>query len=236
MSYKTIQDTFWSDPKVKSLNYKERYLFLYLITNPCSHYSGIYRIYESVIVDETGMKIEDVKHSLYTLHAQELVVFNPAYSVVWVVNMLRHQVPIRSGTASPKVLRGIANHLTTLHKCPLIKDLIDYYIEYAIPYEYDGPSGEPVIEPETPESPANPGDPESDSPKKAVKQKRLDDEEWKAELLRLHPWLDWDQLNKDMDTWLLSHPGRQKTRQFVTNWILKEKDKRPIDQPKKDTW
>jgi len=138
MSYKTIQDNFWSDPKVKSLNYKDRYLFLYLITNSYSHYSGLYHILESTVIEETGMKMDDVKASLYTLHNQNIIRLDPGYSVIWVVNMLRHQVPIRSGI-SEKVLKGVANHLGTLHHCPLIKDFLEFYVEFDIPYKYETP-------------------------------------------------------------------------------------------------
>ena len=62
--------------------------------------------------------------------------------------------------------------------------------------------------------------------KKIYKRKVLSDKEWIEEIKKLHSWINWDDLNREMDTWLLNNPKRQKTRKFITNWILnKQKDK-----------
>ena len=48
----------------------------------------------------------------------------------------------------------------------------------------------------------------------------LDDEFW-SEMRRHYPNIDVDAESRKMDAWLLAHPGRKKTRQFVINWLNK---------------
>ena len=42
MGYRKVDGVFWTDPKVRDLTEQERYLFLYCITCPSAHGSGIY--------------------------------------------------------------------------------------------------------------------------------------------------------------------------------------------------
>jgi hypothetical protein len=65
------------------------------------------------------------------------------------------------------------------------------------------------------------------------KKNILSDDEWRERILKLHPWLDWDALNREMDTWLLTNPQRKKTRQFITNWILRKQKDKPMGPDKK---
>ena len=63
----------------------------------------------------------------------------------------------------------------------------------------------------------------------------MSDEEWVLKIKSLYPWVNWDDVNREMDAWLLNNPGRQKTRRFITNWLIKkQKDKPVIHQPKRD--
>jgi uncharacterized protein YdaU (DUF1376 family) len=53
------------------------------------------------------------------------------------------------------------------------------------------------------------------------KKTYLLDEEFWAEMRRHYPEIDVDAESRKMDAWLLAHPGRKKTRQFVINWLNK---------------
>lgn len=55
----------------------------------------------------------------------------------------------------------------------------------------------------------------------APKKSFLLDEEFWAEMRRHYPNIDVDAESRKMDAWLLGHPGRKKTRQFVINWLNK---------------
>lgn len=73
----------------------------------------------------------------------------------------------------------------------------------------------------------------SNKEKKIYKRKVLSDEEWTEQINKLHPWINWDDLNREMDTWLLNNPKRQKTRRFITNWILNKQKDKPMKENKK---
>lgn len=73
----------------------------------------------------------------------------------------------------------------------------------------------------------------SSSPSPTPKKRNiLSDDEWKEETKKLNPWIDWDQLNREMDTWLLNNPKRQKTRRFISNWILNKQKDKPMGKSK----
>lgn len=66
--------------------------------------------------------------------------------------------------------------------------------------------------------------------KKYIKKRKvsLSDEEWTEQIKKINPWINWDDINREMDTWLLNNPGREKTRGFITNWILKKQKDKPM--------
>jgi hypothetical protein len=134
MSYKTVHESFWTDPKVRSLSPNNKLLFLYLITNPQSHYSGIYYLPEEIISLETSLPLKIVKEGINTLSGGYLAEYDRVFSVVWVVKMAFHQLNGRE--KSQQLVKGVANHLKLLHNCPLIKDFLEYYKNFNIPYQY----------------------------------------------------------------------------------------------------
>lgn len=128
MAYKTIDETFWTDPKVRGLSVNNKLLFLYLITNPHSHYSGLYYLPMSVMALETGLKQIEVRRGIDTLSKGYIVKYDDDFQVVWVVKMALYQAK------GEKMMAGIANHFGRLHNCPLIKDFLKFYNTLSIPY------------------------------------------------------------------------------------------------------
>lgn len=66
----------------------------------------------------------------------------------------------------------------------------------------------------------------------------LDEEFW-AEMKRHYPDIDVEGESRKQDAWLLAHPGRKKTRQFVINWLNKVEPTLAPTQVKEDskwTW
>ena len=55
MAFRKVDGVFWTDPKVRALTEQERYLFLYCITCPSAHSSGIYYNPLPMISYETGI-------------------------------------------------------------------------------------------------------------------------------------------------------------------------------------
>lgn len=146
MSYKTIDETFWTDPtNKKGWSPQEKLIALYLITNPHTHYSGIYYLPKVFIANETGLPLKTI-NKFFAKHPR-FSVYDDIREVVWVKNMARHQ--IKQGNRKNLIV-GIANQLKTLHNSPLIKDFLNHYrpleIPFDIPSEWDR---EPIAESET---------------------------------------------------------------------------------------
>ena len=132
MAYKKVDEVFWTDPEVQCLQPNEKLLFLYLITNPHTHYSGIYYLPTSFILEETGIQGNPIKKALTTLEGGNFIEYDSQKKIVWVKQMAKHQV---SQGNTKNILLGIANHLEKLHKSFLIKDFLDYYKYLGIPIE-----------------------------------------------------------------------------------------------------
>jgi hypothetical protein len=131
MAYKQVDETFWTDPQVKRLKPLERYLFLYLITNHHTHYSGIYYLPLSYICQDTGMGLAPIRDGLATLADGCHVKYSEEDEIVWVVKMAKHQL---KASNKENVISGIGNHLKTLHRSKLIINFLETYKDFNIPY------------------------------------------------------------------------------------------------------
>lgn len=56
----------------------------------------------------------------------------------------------------------------------------------------------------------------------------LSDEDFLKNLQKTYTWVDINQELIRMDGWLLTHPGRKKTRRFIVNWL--NKVEKPYEQ------
>ncbi len=141
--YRNIDARFWTDPKVKSLPTKARFLFLYLITNPHTHVSGIYYLPQSTIAEEMAWSRSEVKDGLDTLSGVHLALYDPPNSVIWVVNMMRYQ------GKGDKNARSAAFHVVEdLHNSFLLKDFLEKYQEVKehLPTSFTIPERYPIQE------------------------------------------------------------------------------------------
>lgn len=119
--YRTVNTSFWTDPKIRSLGHEGKLLMLYLVTCPHTNVAGIYYVPEIVVMHETGLK----KTALDTLWDRVsrlgLARRDHENEVVWVVNMMKYQG--RGG----KVYAAAANALLNLHNSPLVKEFLQRY-------------------------------------------------------------------------------------------------------------
>src|SRR5437773_1856864 len=116
--YRMIDVSLWTDPKLHKLSANERYVFVYLITNPHSHVSGIYYLAEPTASFELGLSETEFSHCLDGLAQADLVAFDTETHVVWVKNMLRYQ------SWNPSCDSSSARHLKNLHKSFLINSFL----------------------------------------------------------------------------------------------------------------
>ena len=133
MAYKNIHDQFWTDPKLKKLSPNDKYLFVYLITSPHSHYTGLYYLPILFIKEETGLG-GAVDRGMKGLGGGDLVRYDEERNIVFVVNMMKHQTQGCSLNLNQK--KGVVAHLKRLHNSPLIQDFLDKYGFIGFDYSY----------------------------------------------------------------------------------------------------
>ena len=121
MPYRTIDARFWTDPKVRKLEPSEKLLFLYLVTSPHSHVSGLYYVPRAAIIEETGLSESKLRYGIDTLCASCLVMFDKEIHFFWVKNMLRYQGRGKRND------QAAANKLYECHNSFLVKEFMKYY-------------------------------------------------------------------------------------------------------------
>ena len=126
---KSIQESFWTDKKIKALKPLDRYLMLYLISNPHSHYSGIYYLPLALMAVESDLISSTLKKHLKAICDQGLVAYDEDYQAVWVVNMARHQTKRMNKI---NAIAGIRNQLTQFHDSVLVSLFLEHYQSFNI--------------------------------------------------------------------------------------------------------
>ncbi len=122
--YRTIDASFWTDPKVRRLTPDGRNLFLYLITNPHTHVSGIYYLPRTTMTHETGFSNKVLDTLSDTLSSAGFCAFDAETETVWVRKMMKYQ------GKGDKNLRSAAHHITKdIHISRLIAEFIAAYPE-----------------------------------------------------------------------------------------------------------
>jgi hypothetical protein len=138
VAYSQFHDGFWTDPEIRKLSPDEKIIFIWFITNPSRHYSGIYFFEFETISKQIGLSDKTVQKGIDTLSKGGFIKYNQPFSMVWVRKMARYEVRRgeKTGLFSALQTKGIANHFKTLHNCPLIQDFLAFYPELEIPYQY----------------------------------------------------------------------------------------------------
>ena len=137
MSYKQVHETFWTAPDVKKYTPNQRYLFIYFITSPHAHYSGLYYLPLVYIQNETGMSVKDIKTGISFLSEKGHVFYDYDREVIFVKSEMLYQLDnIRDGKVllNEKHILGLKKHFDTLHKSPLIGKFLEIYSYLNIEY------------------------------------------------------------------------------------------------------
>ena len=131
MSYRTVDERFWRDPKVQDLDLKSKLVFLYFITSANAHYSGIYYCPISLICEETGLDENEARYSIDTLSKGYMIAYSYPTKEVFVANMAKFQVK------GAKQIAGVARHFeSSVQSQALIKKWMDKHDTLSIPYPY----------------------------------------------------------------------------------------------------
>jgi hypothetical protein len=242
--YRTIESSFWSDPKVRSLSPQAKLLFLYLITNDRSHVSGIYYLPKASISHETGYPINTLSKVVQELIASKTIAVDEERDVFWVKKMFRYQGRGKKNNASA------TKQLASLHNSPLIKEFCKLYPAVRAPKNDTlsdtlsevgrDSSQEQEQEQEQKKDKELDSCPETGEPS-AVPQPSLMEfptdgtpKQWHLtqsladELAEAFPSLDILAEAREAKLWILGDPGRKKTargmRKFFTGWVSRSQN------------
>lgn len=87
MTMRSIQDRFWSDGWVRKLNPLDRYLFLYLLTNEHTNWSGVYELEIGMMAYESGIDREELERSMLPRLSPKVIYVD---GWIYVPNWLKH--------------------------------------------------------------------------------------------------------------------------------------------------
>ena len=118
--WKTINSEFWTDPEWEEVDYKLRYIFLYLITSPYTNIAGVSKISLKRIAFETGLPPSEVKKILSKLIEMRKIMM--VDEQIWVINYLKYQP-----TNGPRYSKGVAN---AIQSTPFVKLFLEKYPKY----------------------------------------------------------------------------------------------------------
>ncbi len=128
--YRSVNTKFWTDPVTKILSSTERFVFIYLMTSPRSHLSGVYSIPVDAIAKDTRVTRPRVVDGLRALERHGKIVYDHDTEEVWVVNMLKHQ------GRGQKIDRAVQKSLDEIHSKDVVKRMVNHYkkLGYGIGY------------------------------------------------------------------------------------------------------
>lgn len=90
-TFRRIDVRLWNDPKVRPLPPESKLVFLYLITTPQGHVSGVYFFSLTHAARDLGLETEAVWAALAACEKAGLIVFDMKNEVVFVRSMLKLQ-------------------------------------------------------------------------------------------------------------------------------------------------
>ena len=141
MSRQQMIDTyFWDDPWVQKLKPMQRYLFLYLLTNPLTNICGVYEITDARIQRDSGLSDPELKKFLKQFEEDGKVYRCREY-------LIMRNWPKRQNIKSPQVQKAYERILMAL---PL--DVLEFMD--TVGYQY--PQLKFLIELRKPQKPATP--------------------------------------------------------------------------------
>jgi hypothetical protein len=227
--YRVVYGELWTDPKVRALPANAKLVFLYSITNPHAHLSGIYYLPLTTMQHETGLDRRGIEGALKGLLASNLIHYDASVEQIWVVNMLKYQ------GRGQKIDKNVVQHLLSLHQSSLIPRFVRKY-PHLTPYFPDGfldtPSKGDTQNPSPVPDPVllihpNPDVVKKEGSGEKTQPNGVDDIAWIRSLKETQAYagLDIDRELGKCKTWCDTNHQRFSRRRFV-NWI--NRAERPI--------
>jgi len=134
-SYRNIQMSFWTDAKVlENFTAMEKYVYLYLLTNPHTSLCGCYEISFVTAATETALKKSDFKKHIQSLIRKGVIAYSEDTNEVLLLHWHKY-----NWTSSEKLkasLEKIINHVKCLEFQQYLMGLLKCTDMVSIPYGY----------------------------------------------------------------------------------------------------
>ena len=135
-TYRNIQMTFWTDIKVADdFTADDRYVYLYLLTNPHTNLCGCYEVSQKQIASDTGLPANKVKTAMKNLAEKHRVIsYSPATREVLIINWYKY-----NWTSSDRFRKPLEKHIQLVKDESFRTYLIGLYNgmdTVSIPYPY----------------------------------------------------------------------------------------------------
>ena len=111
-----INTKFWDDNYITTLDFKEKLIFLYLLTNPLTNISGVYEVSLNRIAFDTGIDSLSIQDTLSKFSKSDKIHYIEGW--IFIKNFSKHQK-----AESEKIKIGIERSLSEIP--PAIKEKID---------------------------------------------------------------------------------------------------------------
>ena len=105
-AYRQVHITFWQDPFIEELSPKQKYFYLYLMTNSKTKQCGCYEISMKLIRYETGLTQSEIDSYIKLLAEAKKIDYDKKNQEFLIVNWLKH-----NSYKSPKVKTCIMKEL-----------------------------------------------------------------------------------------------------------------------------
>ncbi len=128
--HRVVKSDFWVDKYIEGLQIKERYLFLYFLTNPNTNILGIYQSTLKRICFETDLDTDTVESILHKFKTDDKIHYIDDYVIM--VNFQKHQVPNKTmKTGIEKLLMSLPKNVISFicSSKSVISDRLSYYIK-----------------------------------------------------------------------------------------------------------
>ena len=129
--YRQVHTTFWQDPFVlDNLNYKEKYFYLYLMTNSKTTQCGIYEISEVVMMLETGLDRKEILEMIKKLEDCKKIEYNKQTKEIYLLNWVKYN-PVNNTNIEKCVVKELRELKSDDFRISFISACID--LDYNIP-------------------------------------------------------------------------------------------------------
>lgn len=134
-SYRNLQMTFWTDAKIlEQFDAEEKYMYLYLLTNPHTSLCGCYEISFATASFETGLSKQKIQKLIKKLIEKEVIDYSDDTNEVLIVNW--HKYNWTSSEKFVKALVKVIEHVKCLKFKQFLTDVLNGSDTVSIPYAY----------------------------------------------------------------------------------------------------